>query len=249
LLEDLEFACENGTPALMRKVEAFAKFLGPVIQYERASSVSGIRELLSVEFGEFDGARDFVANPRGLYMGRGGSVGIAAASPGGEAALELMQRGLAAIRKSSLPNAAAAQAVSALGEFEANIIQHSTDSAMGIVAYELTPTFLGLYSSDLGQGVLASLRKNPTYAFLDDEGEALKLALQEGVSSSTEVGRGQGFRPIFVGLASHLGLLRFRSGDSLLELNGFAGGPARQELKERAAVTGFHVSVHCTFGR
>lgn len=249
LTEDLEFACESGMPPPMPQMKAYAKFLGPVIQLERSAHVAGIGNHLAVEFGELDGARGFLAKPHGIYVGRSGAIGIAAASANGEAALELMQRGLAAIRRSSLPEAAAAQAVSALGEFEANIIQHSADTAMGVIAYELTSTFLGLYSADSGQGVLTSLRKNPAYEFLDDEGEALKLALQEGVSSSTEAGRGNGFRPIFVGLASHLGVLRFRSGDSLLELNGFAGGSTKQEIKERAAISGFHVSVHCAFVR
>jgi hypothetical protein len=158
-----------------------------------------------------------------------------------------MQRALLAINRTSFPKAEAHQAASALGELDSNIQEHSHDPRLGIVAYEVTDRFVGLYASDNGLGVLESLRQNPALAQLDDSGEALVMALREGVSSSTEPGRGMGFRPIFVGLASHARVLRFRSDDSLLEINRFGGGKPNQEIKQRSAVLGFHVFIHCTF--
>lgn len=181
-----------------------------------------------------------------VYLSRTNNIGIASANKNGNI-LELMQRALLAINGTRFPKDAAAQAISALGELESNIHEHSEDRTCGIVAYEIHERFIGIYASDNGQGVLNSLRQNPNFQTLEDAGEALQLVIQEGVSRSGEPGRGMGFRPIFVGLASLSGFLRFRSGDALLEINGFGDGPPKQELKERVTAPGFHTFVHCTF--
>jgi hypothetical protein len=203
---------------------------------------------MAISYGSLLDAVDFVRAPDGIYLSASRNMGIAAVR-GDDSSMELMQRALFAINKASFPKDSAAQAVSAIGELESNILAHSRDEASGLVAFEVNERFVGIYASDQGVGVINSLRRNPTFAALDDSGEALQLALQEGVSSSAEPGRGMGFRPIFVGLASLSALLRFRSGDSLLEINGFGDGPPTQELRERADIPGFHAFVHCTFGQ
>lgn len=221
--------------------------LGPLIQLQRSSLRANIVSAIET-YGDLEDAARFVMEPRTVYVNRAGNIGIS--SVGAEdAALELMQRALIAINRTPLPRDAAAQVVSALEELASNIQEHSEDVATGIVGFEVQDRFLGIYASDNGIGVLSSLRRNVEYAGLEDSGAALRLALKEGVSSSTEPGRGLGFRPIFVGLASLCAFLRFRSGDSLLEINGFGGGRPTQDLFERAHAIGFHVFVHCTFSR
>lgn len=245
LIDDLELACQAGMP--LPTIDVQVRSLGPLIQLRRSSGRQKIFSGIAIDPNNFAAACDFIDDPSGTYVNSSGSLGIAAASDDSDNALELMQRALLAIKRSTLPEAAAAQAVSALGELEANIHEHSEDSTRGFVAYEVQEDFVGLYASDLGIGVRASLSRNQTYSELDDSGEALRLALQEGVSRTNEPGRGMGFRPIFVGLAGHCGLLRFRSGEALLELVGFGDKPTTQDLKERAPVAGFHAFVHCTF--
>ncbi|HZG07983.1 MAG TPA: hypothetical protein VEZ70_03280 [Allosphingosinicella sp.] len=248
LLDELEVACEGG--ALSLKEPALEiRSLGPLIQLQRSREVAAINAATRIEFGAFAPAAEFLKAPAGLWINKTGTFGLAASSAEGEAALELMQRALLSLSKTSFPKDAAAQAVSALGELDSNIQEHSGDRERGITAFELGAGFLGIYSSDLGVGVLNSLRRNPAFEALDDSGEALMLAVQEGVSSFEDPGRGKGFRPIFVGLASLSALLRFRSGDSVLEINGFGDGVPCQDVKERSSIPGFHAFIHCAFGK
>ena len=247
LLDDLELACANSETSALPNLELAIGSLGPLIQLHRSPAKATIMAAASLDYRDFGEAVEFLDRLQGLYVNRTGSFGFAVTSGDGALALELMQRALISINKSPLPTAAGAQAVSALGEFDSNIDRHSRREQSGFVAFEVNQQFVGLYASDLGQGMLGSLRQNPNYAKLDDSGEALSMALREGVSSSTNPGRGMGFRPIFVGLASHARLLRFRSDDALLEINRFGGGSPTQEIKERPSVAGFHAFVHCTF--
>lgn len=102
----------------------------------------------------------------------------------------------------------------AIGEFESNISEHSQQADSGYVAYVARQDCMEFVVADLGVGVLASLRSNPSFASLADAGTALELALTEGVSRhSNESARGYGFRPLLVGLANISDHIRIRSGD------------------------------------
>lgn len=245
LVDELEFACAAHERRLP-KLEIVVRSLGPLIQMHRSPAREQIRTDLSISYDGFHGAWEFLKSSQAIYIDHSDKFGLAVARRDNDAAIELMQRALVATNRSALPSAAAAQVVSALGELESNIHEHSGDRSTGLVAYEVSDAFAAVYASDIGMGVLSSLRTNPNFSEVEDAGEALRLALQEGVSSSTDPGRGMGFRPLFVGLASHSGFLRFRSGDAVLDLNGFGHRPT-QEVKERAAVSGLHVFVHCAF--
>jgi len=95
-------------------------------------------------------------------------------------------------------------------------------------------------------GVLESLRTSLDYAALTDHGEALRLALTEGVSRFGPEGkRGNGFRPIFVGLANLSGSLRFRSGDHALVIDGQKIGAVAAKTAQKARFQGFLASVTC----
>jgi hypothetical protein len=247
VLDELELASRSSgdCPA---SVGFEARSLGPLIQLQRSANRDAISQRVTVNREDLAEAASFVDDPKQIYVNNSGSLALASTAAGDDAVVELMQRGLIAINRTAFPRAEASQAVSALGEFHSNVEEHSGALQTGVVGFEVTRSFVGLYASDLGQGVLNSLRVNSRYADLDDSGEALRLALQEGVSSSDEPGRGKGFRPIFVGLASLCAILRFRSGDALLEIDGYSRATPLQSLKERAPTAGFHVYVHCTFG-
>jgi hypothetical protein len=113
----------------------------------------------------------------------------------------------------------AAQFAAALGEMASNIHEHSDRPATGIAAYRVGYGEFEFAVADRGNGILANCRAALTSR--DDHGQALRLALTDGVSRyGPQAKRGGGFRPIFVGLANLSGALRFRSGDHALVIDG-----------------------------
>ena len=101
--------------------------------------------------------------------------------------------------------------------------------------------------SDAGIGVLASLRTSPDYVYLQDAGEALKVAVEDGNSRlGRACGNGFGIGQMFRALANHDGELRFRSGDHALAVRGHS--PTLQgcvEIGHKAQLIGLTISVLC----
>jgi hypothetical protein len=140
----------------------------------------------------------------------------------------------------------AAQFAAALGEMVSNIHEHSGKPASGIAAFRAARGKFEFAVADHGMGILDSLRSCPDYAHLADHGEALRLALTDGVSRfGPQAGRGGGFRPIFVGLANLSGALRFRSGDHALVIDGRKIGAVAAKTAQKARMEGFLASVEC----
>lgn len=106
-------------------------------------------------------------------------------------------------------------------ELGANIVQHSESPQTGFGLANALPerAAIELAFADHGIGFLRSLQKNPELAGrVGDDGEALQLALEEGVTSNPHGGRNMGF-----GLAElrrisdrHDGELWIASGTALL---------------------------------
>lgn len=142
----------------------------------------------------------------------------------------------------------ARQLAAAIDELENNVHEHSQAPQSGIAAYHATPGYFEFVVSDLGIGVLNSLRTHQTYVTLSDEGVALRKALSDGVSRHAEKGRGMGFRPIFTGLANHCGKLRFRSGDHALEIDGTNPELNEAKIGQGPEIQGFFASVKCRPG-
>jgi hypothetical protein len=96
-------------------------------------------------------------------------------------------------------------------------------------------------------GVLTSLRQSPRFKTLNDHGDALRLALTDGISrySGTDLARGMGFHDLFVGIASLQGHLRFASGDHALIIDGRQPTLATHRLVQKSTARGFAVSVTC----
>lgn len=140
----------------------------------------------------------------------------------------------------------AAQFAGALGELMSNIHEHSGAPASGVVAFRAGGNAFEFVVADSGMGVLESLRTCPAYARLADHGEALRLALADGVSRfGGDAERGHGFRPIFVGLANLSGSLRFRSGDHALVIDGQKIDALSAKTAQKARLQGFLASVAC----
>ncbi|QND67267.1 hypothetical protein HB777_27305 [Mesorhizobium loti] len=134
----------------------------------------------------------------------------------------------------------------AIGEFYANVIDHSGRIDTGYVVYSASPGRFEFVVADAGMGVLSSLRGNPAYAYLADAGTALELALDEGVSRYyAEQGHGFGFRPLFVGLANISRYMRFRSEDHSRSLTRKADGSIDAQTSQLASTNGFFCCVVC----
>jgi len=145
-----------------------------------------------------------------------------------------------------LPKAIAAQLTAALGELHSNIYEHSQTSGTGLVAFRASNGNFDFIASDRGIGVLESLRSNAEHASLTDHGQALRLALTDGISRyDDQPGRGFGFRPLFIGLANLNGALRFRSGDHALLIDGKQPALMTARPAQKPTIKGFFVSVSC----
>ncbi len=143
----------------------------------------------------------------------------------------------------------AAQFAAALVEMVSNIHEHSGASASGIAAFSAGRDEFEFVVADHGIGVLESLRNGPDYKSLADHGEALRLALTDGVSRyGKQAKRGNGFRPIFVGLANLSGTLRFRTGDHALIIEGQKIDVMSAKTAQKVSLKGFFISVSCRPG-
>jgi anti-sigma regulatory factor (Ser/Thr protein kinase) len=143
----------------------------------------------------------------------------------------------------------AAQFAAALVEMVSNIHEHAGASASGIAAFSAGIGEFEFVVADHGVGILESLRSGPDYKSLADHGHALRLALTDGVSRyGRQAKRGNGFRPIFVGLANLSGMLRFRTGDHALIIDGQKIDIVSAKTAQKAPMKGFLVSVACRRG-
>ena len=147
---------------------------------------------------------------------------------------------------SGFPQKIAAQLMGAMGELQGNIYEHSEAARTGLIAFQATPGRFEFVVSDKRVGILASLKSCPDYASLNDHGEALKWALQDGNSRyGVAAGRGMGFRPLFIGLANLNGPLRFRSVDHALTIDGHSPTLMMAKLAQKPHIRGLIASVSC----
>jgi hypothetical protein len=97
---------------------------------------------------------------------------------------------------------------------------------------------------DRGIGVLSSLRKAPEFSGLADHGTALQLAVSDGKSGyGSGTDHGKGFCDLTVGVGNSNALIRFRSGNYLLQLDGRGPGEIVTRCVQRAGGNGFLVAV------
>jgi hypothetical protein len=134
----------------------------------------------------------------------------------------------------------------AMGEIRDNVAEHSQAAATGLVVFRSRSGSFEFAVADSGIGTLASLRTNPEYARLRDEGEALQCALTDGVSRfGKSAGRGTGFSQLFKSLASLNASLRFRSGDHALSVEGESPTLVNAHVAKKPRAAGFLTCVLC----
>lgn len=147
----------------------------------------------------------------------------------------------------SLPKPIAHGLMGAMTEIEENVHLHSERTQDGVVAFRGSAEEFEFVVADSGLGMLASLRRSPDYASLNDAGKALRMALQDGTSrlSHSEPNRGFGFRNLFRSLANMNGELRFRSDDQAVTIEGVGPELVKSALRQKTHLQGFAASIVC----
>jgi hypothetical protein len=153
--------------------------------------------------------------------------------------------------KSALSAGFSAQTVSrlmgAMGEIADNVLEHSGAASTGFILFDARPGSFEFAVADAGVGVLSSLQSNPEYAYLADEGDALRCALTDGESRFGKAAqRGTGFSTLFKSLANMNASLRFRSGDHALSIAGSSPTLVVAHVARKPRAKGFLTSVRCT---
>lgn len=136
----------------------------------------------------------------------------------------------------------------ALEEMADNASRHSGPTkarpASGIVGYHVANRRMTFAVSDIGRGVLNSLRLNPNYSTLRTSVEALQAAIYNRATSQVDKTYGDGFLELHQALIDLNGQLRFRSGDGLLRADG-RFEERRYESVHLPPAQGFQLTVHC----
>lgn len=257
-LDDVAFAAERGRLAGRELPLHRAHDIGPVIELAQLAA-KGIlpapREAEWLVPGELDQFMRALAEDKDRWVcpdtRRIGFLRTETAPPEDETVWTGF--GLAAQQAATaagFPRKIAAQLTAALGELHSNVYEHSDSAETGLIAFRAQANRFELVVADRGIGALESLRTCAEYARLSDHGEALRLALTDGVSRyGPAAGRGQGFRPLFIGLANLNGALRFRSGDHALLIDGRSPSLMTARPAQKPEIPGFLVSVICETAR
>jgi hypothetical protein len=137
----------------------------------------------------------------------------------------------------------------ALHEMAENAIIHSESPTGILVGYQVTPEAALFTVVDVGIGILASLRTHSAYQHLQVHLEAIRAALHVGVSRFGPDEGGFGFSQVFKSLAADSGLLRFRSGEGCITMDGTdLGADTKGNETFPPGLPGFQVTVCCRRG-
>jgi hypothetical protein len=135
-------------------------------------------------------------------------------------------------------------------EMADNVVQHSTETegepAPGIWGYHVESRWVSFAVADIGRGVLRSLRSVPEYLGIQSGREALEAAVRKHASRRVdrEPGHKGSFSTLDKKLADLNGVLRFRSDDARLMLDGRGGG-YETTFASSARLPGFQLVVIC----
>lgn len=132
----------------------------------------------------------------------------------------------------------------AVVEMTDNVWQHRDIESPGLVVYQVRRRQFAFSVADTGIGVLASLRKNPRHRQLTSSMDAVRSAIEPGVSRF-ENGGGMGYPSLLHALADLWGTARIRSGEAGLIID-----RTQHERKKNCCylpwLPGVHVAVRCS---
>jgi len=133
----------------------------------------------------------------------------------------------------------------ALCEMADNAILHSDSPLEALVGYRVMEGVSQFCVVDVGIGVLRSLTGCGDYRHLQIHNDAIKLALKDGISRRGTRRGGFGFRQVFKAIVSQWGVLRFRSGEGCISMDGYDLDCDQGVESYPPFLPGFQVSVCC----
>ena len=253
-IDDLAFAADRGRLFEQTVPERVARDIGPLIELLLLSEFGKVPAPRDAKWLSLDGLKPLVIAaktgrgiwvcPRSRLCGVLQTWVLKAENSGIWTSFALAaQKAASAV---GFPRRVGASLAAAMDELHSNVFEHSQSPHSGLAAFQGRRGRFEFVVADRGIGVLASLRSGADYAKLGDHGEALHLALSEGISRfGSKSERGYGFRPLFVGLANLNGNLRFRSGDHALSIDGRSPTLVGARVAQKARIRGLFISVSC----
>lgn len=163
-------------------------------------------------------------------------------APGG-AFVEFQERFKNQLVRSGLTSRFAHHLVGVLNEMASNAIEHARSPLPPICSYETHEGTWTFSVTDVGCGILGSLRRNARYAALRDHVESLRLAVEDGVSSTGLPTRGHGFTGVFKVLVNRMCSIRFRTTQAVATWEGTAPAAHTLQLMPMPNRAGFHVRI------
>jgi hypothetical protein len=154
---------------------------------------------------------------------------------------QLVERGV--------PTSTAHGLVGAFHEMASNAAEHSYSPVPPIAACEVSAAGWAFSVTDLGCGILGSLKKSGAFKGLTDDIAALRLAITDGVSCTGLPQRGRGFATLFKALVAQRCVLRFRSAEAVANWQGATPGADVLQIDCAPARRGFHVAVSGEFSK
>jgi anti-sigma regulatory factor (Ser/Thr protein kinase) len=147
------------------------------------------------------------------------------------------------LSQSGFPSHLAKGLTGAVIEMADNVWQHSDSASPGLVAYQIRRRKFAFSVADDGVGVLASLRTNAQFHNLSSSMEAIREAIEPGISRN-EDGGGMGFPSLLHALADLWGTARIRSGEAAVVIDR-TQHERKKEFIYLPGMPGVHVSVRC----
>ncbi len=153
------------------------------------------------------------------------------------------ERFKSALRQRGVPSDLAHALLGAFSEMASNAAEHAAAPIPAVASFQAMADRWCFSVTDVGCGVVESLRHNPAYATVADARTALPLALQHGVSGTGKPGRGTGFTTLFKALIDRRCTVRFRSAGVAAACTATSPTAATLAFLVLPPRMGFHVAV------
>ena len=147
-----------------------------------------------------------------------------------------------------LPKSVASSLHGAMHEMAENAILHACSPIPAVAGYRVMQGVAQFCVTDVGIGVLQSLKSCADFRHLNLHTEAIQEALRDGVSRYGRNKGGLGFKAVFKALAANWGHLRFRSGSGCIAMDGSSLDADRGTVQFPPFLPGFNVTVSCQTG-
>lgn len=245
LLDDLALGVERGLVRSDTLPPLHAEMMGPLLEVVSIARVWQDQQISNLNWlhkHKFDALFEDVTTLRKTTQNTGIPLGWIVGDQFADNTpwTGFLMRVSAAIKNQGYDKRTKQAVMATFGEFRSNVIEHAVDYSSAIAAFNASLNDFEIVVSDTGRGVLESIKENPNYHDLTDNGEALSLVVTDGISRHNDPGRGHGFTHLFDGLSNRFNHIRLRSGDHALEVHRENADQPMSRISEKASIKGFY---------